>query len=57
MQGACWYMDAYINNFKPLLDPGGGFISETATRRFQKRNGRYITAPEAAWLNIYNGYM
>jgi hypothetical protein len=21
--------------FKPLLDPGGGFISETAVRRFQ----------------------
>ena len=22
--------------FKPLLDPGGGFASETAVRRFQK---------------------
>jgi hypothetical protein len=23
-------------NFKPLLDPGGGFASENAVRRFQK---------------------
>jgi hypothetical protein len=29
-------------HFKPLLDPGGGFNSETETaaRRFKKRNGR-----------------
>jgi hypothetical protein len=26
--------------FKPLLDPDGGFTSETAERRFQKRNGQ-----------------
>jgi hypothetical protein len=32
--------------FKVLLDPGGGFSSETAARRFQKRNGRYETASE-----------
>jgi hypothetical protein len=25
--------------FKPLLDPGGGFTSKTAARRFQKRGG------------------
>ena len=28
--------------FKPLLDHGR-FISETAVRRFQKRNGRFVT--------------
>ena len=28
--------------FKRLLDPGGRFASETAVRRFQKRNGRYV---------------
>jgi hypothetical protein len=28
--------------FKPLLGPGGRFVSETATRRFQKQNGRYV---------------
>jgi hypothetical protein len=37
--------------FRPLLDPGGGFASETAARRFQKLNGRYETVSE-----IYNGY-
>jgi hypothetical protein len=43
--------------FKALLDPGGGFISETATRRSQKRNGRYETVSEAKRLQIYNGNM
>jgi hypothetical protein len=33
-------------DFKPLLDPGGGFTSETAARRSQKQNGRYVTASE-----------
>jgi hypothetical protein len=27
---------------EPLLDPGGGFTSETAARGLQKRNGRYL---------------
>jgi hypothetical protein len=31
---------------KVLLDPGGGFTSETAARRFQKLNGRYETVSE-----------
>jgi hypothetical protein len=33
-------------DFKPLLDPGGGFSIETAiTKPFQKRNGyKFITA-------------
>ena len=39
-----------------LLDPGGGFTSETAARRFQKRNGRYETVPEVKRLQIYNRY-
>jgi hypothetical protein len=43
--------------FKPLLDPVGGFIFETAARRFQKRNGRYETVSEVKRLQIYNGYM
>lgn len=43
--------------FKVLLDPGGGFTSETATRRFQKWNGRYETVSEVKRLQIYNGYM
>jgi hypothetical protein len=29
--------------FKPLLDPGGGFNSETAAWQFQKQDGRYFT--------------
>jgi hypothetical protein len=29
--------------FQVLLDPGGGFTSETTARRLQKRNGRYET--------------
>jgi hypothetical protein len=33
------------------------FASETAARRFQKRNGRYVIVSEAKWLQIYNGYM
>jgi hypothetical protein len=41
--------------FKPLLDPGGRFISETATRRFQKLNGRYLTVSEVKRLKIYSG--
>jgi hypothetical protein len=32
--------------FKPLLDPGGGFTSEAAARRFQKQNVRYVTVSE-----------
>jgi hypothetical protein len=43
--------------FKPLLDPGGGFNSENAARRFQKRNGRYETVSEVKRLQIYNGYI
>jgi hypothetical protein len=35
---------------KVLLDPGGGFTSETAARRFQKRNGRYETVSEVKRL-------
>jgi hypothetical protein len=40
-----------------LLDPGGGFTSETAARRFQKRNGRYETVSEVKRLQIYSGYI
>jgi hypothetical protein len=40
-----------------LLDPGGGFTSEAAARRFQKRTGRYETVSEVKWLQIYNGYV
>ena len=36
--------------FQPLLDPGGGFRSETAVTR-------YITVSEVKRLKIYNGYM
>jgi hypothetical protein len=36
---------------------GGRRASETAARRFQKRNGRYITASEAKRLQIHSGYM
>ena len=43
-------------NFKSLPDPGGGF-TETATRRFQKRNGRYVTVSELKRLKIDNGHM
>jgi hypothetical protein len=32
--------------FKPLLDPGGGFTSETAERQFQKPHGRYTAISE-----------
>ena len=32
--------------FKPLLDPGDDFTSETAERRFQKRNGRCTVVSE-----------
>jgi hypothetical protein len=39
------------------MDPGGGFTSETAARRFQKRNGRYETVSEVEQLEICNGYM
>jgi hypothetical protein len=42
---------------KALLDPGGGFTSETPARRFQKRNGRYETVSEVKRLQIYNGYV
>ena len=42
---------------KPLLNPGGGFTSETAARRFQNRNGRYETVSEVKRLQIYNGYI
>jgi hypothetical protein len=42
---------------KPLLDPdpGGGFTSETAARRFQKRNDRYVTVSEVKRLQVYDG--
>ena len=33
--------------FKLLLDPDGRFNFETAARRFQNRNGRYVTVSEA----------
>jgi hypothetical protein len=42
---------------KALLDPGGGFNSETAARRFQKGNGRYETVSEVKRLKFYNGFM
>jgi hypothetical protein len=44
--------------FKPLLDTGGGFTSETETaaRRLQKWNFRYVTVSEVKRLQIYNGY-
>jgi hypothetical protein len=42
-----------IGYFKPLLDPGGGFASETA----ENWNGRYVNFLEAKRLQIYNGYM
>jgi hypothetical protein len=39
--------------FKPLLDPGGRFASETETAvRFQKKNGRYVIVSEAKRLQI-----
>jgi hypothetical protein len=38
---------ADIGYFKPLLDSGGRFISETAARRLKKQNGRHETASEA----------
>jgi hypothetical protein len=38
--------------FKVFLDPGGGFNSETAARRFHKRNGRYETFSEVKRLQI-----
>jgi hypothetical protein len=37
--------------FKPLLDPGGGFNSETAALLLQNQNGRYVTVSE-----VKNGY-
>jgi hypothetical protein len=42
-----------------LLDPGGGFASEseTAARPFQNRNSRYETVSEVKRLKTYNGYM
>ena len=43
--------------FKPLLDPGDSFTSKTATRRFQKQNGRYVTVSELKRLRIYNSYI
>jgi hypothetical protein len=43
--------------FNVLLDPGDSFTSETAARRFQKRNGCYETVSEVKWLQVYNGYM
>ena len=45
--------------FKPLLDPDGRFASETAARRFQKRNGLYVTVTVSDMnrLQIYNGNM
>ena len=48
---------SYNGNFKPLLDPGGVFTSETTARRFQKWNGRYVTVSEVELLQINNGYM
>jgi hypothetical protein len=40
-----------------LLDPAGGFTSETAARQFQNLNGRYETVSEVQRLQIYNSYM
>jgi hypothetical protein len=42
---------------KALPDLDGGFTSENAVRRFQKRNGCYETVSEVKRLQIYNGYM
>ena len=39
----------------PLLDPGGGFTSEAAVRRHQKRDSRCVTILEAKQLQIYSG--
>jgi hypothetical protein len=44
-------------HFKPLLDPGGGFTSETVALQFQKRNGRCVTVSEVKRLQIYSGYI
>ena len=38
--------------FKPLLDPGDRFASETAARRFQKLNSRYVTVSEVKRFKI-----
>jgi hypothetical protein len=43
--------------FKPLPDPGGGFTSKTAARRFQNLNGRYVTVSLVERLQFYNGYI
>jgi hypothetical protein len=50
------YCDIYLElsrspsgYFKPLLDLGGVFTSETAAR--------YVSVPEAKRLPIYSGYM
>jgi hypothetical protein len=45
----CLYLEiSRIPNghFKVLLDPDGDFTSETAARRFQLTNGRYVTVSE-----------
>jgi hypothetical protein len=39
-----------VRFFEVLLDPGGGFASENAARRFQMRNGRYETVSEVKRL-------
>jgi hypothetical protein len=40
-----------------LGDPSDRFTSETAARRFKKRNGRHVTVSEAKLLQIYNGHV
>ena len=44
-----------------LLDPGGGFTSETAERRFQKRNGSFTAVSEVNGQKckgyIFNGHL
>jgi hypothetical protein len=39
----------YNGFLKPLLDPDGGFNSETAERRFRNLNGRYTAISELKW--------
>jgi hypothetical protein len=47
------FLEVPTDFFKPLLDPGDRFTSETAARRFQKQNGRYETVSEVKRLQIY----
>jgi hypothetical protein len=55
--GFCLELSRSSNGFfKLLLNPCGGFTSETAARRFQKLNGRYLTVSGVKRLQIYNGF-